>query len=143
MKIAILTPAALLAASIALPATATDFDYSSLIGAWTVEGVAVPDDGVQALIEDDPQYMGDVIEFGPDMIEWTAGTDTRPIDPSIDNCPSGPSLAPHAEMPDETPIENGFDIMCDNEEWGTIVPVDDQGIQLHWYDNGVLTLTRE
>lgn len=143
MKYVLVGAYAFLATSLATSAFAADFDYSKLLGSWTVDGVAVPDQGVQALVDNDPQYMGAVVEFAPDKIDWTKGTETRPIDPSIDNCDTTPTLKPWAPDPDavdETPIENGFIVTCGDDEWGTIVPVDDTTVHLYWYDNGVLTL---
>lgn len=145
MKHALASLFAVIAASAIAPAFAADFDYTKLQGSWTVDAVAVPDEGVQALVDNDPQYMGAVVDFAADKIEWTKGTETRPIDPSIDNCTSPPTLKPWAPDPDavdETPIENGFTVMCGDDEWGTVVPVDDTTVHLYWYDNGVLTLKR-
>ena len=146
MKTNILIFTALFGGMLATPVIAADFDYSSLQGSWTVDGVAVPGDGVQALVTDDPQYMGATIAFAADGIEWTKGTETRPVDPEIDNCDAAPSVTPWMADPDaldETPIEGGFDVMCADDVWGTIVPVDDQTVELYWYDSGVLTLTRQ
>lgn len=133
-------------ASLALPALAADFNYSSLTGSWQVSAVAVPNEGVQTLVENDPQYMGAVIEFRPNDITWTKGTKTRPIDPSIDNCTTAPSLTPWKADPndaDQQPIRGGFSVMCLDDVWGTIVPVDHKTVKLHYLDNGVLTLKRQ
>jgi hypothetical protein len=142
----LLSSATLIAASIATVTFAADFEFSNLKGSWKVEGVAVPNTGVQALVDNDPQYMGAVVEFGADQIKWTKGTKTRPIDPSIDNCAASPTIKPWAadpDFPDEAPIEGGFTVMCGTDEWGTVVPVDEKTVKLHWLDNGVLTLKRE
>ncbi|HTN63557.1 MAG TPA: hypothetical protein VL147_18715 [Devosia sp.] len=146
MKHQILAAIALGLASLAVPAFAADFDYTSLAGSWQVDAVTVPDEGVQALVDNDPQYMGAVIAFGASDITWTKGTKTRPVDPSIDNCATAPSLTPWVadpDDPDQQAIEGGYSVMCGDESWGTVVPVDDKTVKLYWYDNGVLTLTRQ
>ncbi|GLU26152.1 MULTISPECIES: hypothetical protein [Brucella/Ochrobactrum group] len=133
-------------ASLGVPALAADFNYSSLNGSWQVKAVSVPKEGVQALVDNDPQYMGAIIHFGPNDITWTKGTKIRPIDPSIDNCSTSPSLAPWKADPDDAdqqPIKGGFSVVCRDDVWGTIVPVDHKTVKLHYLDNGVLTLTRQ
>lgn len=133
-------------ASLALPALAADFNYSRLTGSWQVHAVTVPGEGVQALVDNDPQYMGAVVQFNPNSITWTKGTKTRPIDPSIDNCTTAPSLTPwkaDPDDPDQKPIGGGFSVMCGDDAWGTVVPVDDKTVKLHYLDNGVLTLKRQ
>lgn len=146
MKPILLISVAFLTANLALPAIAAEFDYSSLKGSWEVKGVAVPDEGVQALVKDDPQYMGAVVEFSDNAIKWTKGTETKPVDPAIDDCAADPSVAPWVadpDEPDQTPIEGGFNVMCGDDQWGTVVPVDEKTVELYWYDNGVLTLTHK
>lgn len=146
MKPQLLVSIVLGMASLAFPAPASDFTYSDLTGSWKVDAVAVPDEGVQALVDNDPQYMGAVIQFGPNDITWTKGTEIRPIDPSIDNCDTAPSLTPWKADPndsDQQPIKGGLSVMCGDDAWGTVVPVDDKTVKLHYLDNGVLTLTRQ
>ena len=146
MKSQIIASIALGISSLALPALAADFTYSSLAGSWQVDAVAVPDEGVQALVDDDPQYMGAVVQFGANDITWAEGTEARPIDPAIDNCATAPSLTPwmaDPDDPDQQPIKGGFNVMCGDDVWGTLVPVDDQTVELHYLDNGVLTLKRQ
>lgn len=127
-------------ALLASPAFAeTDFSYAQLLGNWTVTAVGVEDGGVQALVVDDPAYMGAQVSFRDDAITWTKGTDTRPVDPTIDDCSGVPTLAP---------VEESYQVTCGDIAWGPgdgalLTPVDADNIQLHWYDGGILTLTRD
>lgn len=145
MRYWLLSSVVLVATAVAAPSFAADFEYSRLVGSWKVDGVAVPNEGVQALVDNDPQYMGAVVEFGASQIKWTKGTKAKPVDPS-DDCAASPTLKPWKADPDaadEVPIEGGFIVMCGSDEWGTVVPVDEKTVKLYWYDNGVLKLARE
>ena len=128
-------------------ARAADFTYAALNGSWQVTGVAVRDtpSGIQALVDNDPQYMGAVISFQPDKIIWLQGTKTRPIDPSIDDCPQAPKLTPAAHNSDDDggPVPGGYNIICGSDAWGIVVPVSADRIKIYYLDNGILTLQRE
>ncbi len=123
------------------------FSYAALNGNWQVTGVAVQDtpSGIQALVDNDPQYMGAVISFRPDKIIWLKGTKTRPVDPAIDNCTQVIKLTPadHNGDDDGGPVPGGYNIMCGSDEWGIVVPVSADRIKIYYYDNGILTLRRE
>jgi len=127
-------------------AFAANLEFSSLKGIWKVTAVAVPNEGVQALVENDPQYMGAIVEFGTNNITWTKGTKTKPIDPSSDNCVATPTLrswVADPDFPNEAPVKGGFTVMCADSEWGTVLPENKKTMKLYWYDNGILTLTKE
>ena len=123
------------------------FSYAALNGDWQVTGVAVKDtpSGIQALVDNDPQYMGAVISFQPGKIVWLKGTKTRPVDPSIDNCTQAPKLTPaeHNSDDDGGPVPGGYNVMCGSDAWGIVVPVSADTIKIYYYDNGILTLRRE
>lgn len=128
-----------LALPFATPALAAEGTPKNLIGSWEVTAVAVEDSPVQALIVDDPSYMGAVLEIGEDSLIWTKGTDERPIDPTIDNCDAGPVYADS---------DGSYTITCGEEGWGpgdgaVLTPKGDDELTLEWYDGGILTLKRQ
>ncbi|PRH89633.1 hypothetical protein C5L14_03475 [Labrys okinawensis] len=131
-----------------LPSHAADFHYSSLIGRWKVQGVKVAGNGVQALVNNDPQYMGAVVEFDAGKIIWVQGTKAKPIDPNTDNCNAAPKLTP-ADRNDPDAgykVKGGYNILCGSQGWGpgaVVLPVQPDVVSLYWYDNGILSLKRE
>jgi hypothetical protein len=133
--------------AIAPAAVAAEFNYAALSGKWQVTGVAVKDtpSGIQALVDNDPQYMGAVVQFQADKIVWLKDTKTRPIDPEIDNCTQTPKLtsADHNDDDDGGPVPGGYNIMCGNDSWGIVVPVSADRIKVYYYDNGILMLQRK
>ena len=119
-----------------------------MIGTWRVARVTVNSDGMQALQDDDPAYMGAVVQFSADKIVWLKGTDKRPIDAENDNCSAAPRLSPATARNTETvfQVDGGFNVICGSYGWGpTAVLLPDSGgtVLLYWYDNGILTLKRE
>jgi hypothetical protein len=134
--------------SYAEAAHAATLKYEDLVGTWKVAAVVVNSDGMQALMDDDPQFMGAVVEFSPDKIVWLKGTTLRPIDPETDNCHMPLSLtSAGADNPDTLlRIDGGFNIFCGDRGWGpgaVAVPIDSSTVALYWYENGILTLKRE
>lgn len=124
---------------IATPALAAEGTPNELLGTWEVTAVAVEDSPVQALVADDPSYMGAVLEIGADSLVWTKGTDARPIDPAIDNCDADPRFADN---------DGSYTITCGEEGWGpgdgaVLTPKGDDELTLEWYDGGILTLKRQ
>ncbi|MET3924272.1 hypothetical protein [Devosia sp. 2618] len=122
----------------ATPAMAIEPPPETLIGNWEVTGVTVDDTPVAALVTDDPSFMGAVLSIAADKIEWTKGTDERPIDPTIDNCDQAANFAL---------TDGNYIVTCGDGGWGpgdgaTIRPIDENDISLIWYDGGTLTLTR-
>jgi hypothetical protein len=121
--------------------------YAALTGSWQVTGVAVKDSpsGIQALVDNDPQYMGAVVSFQPDKIIWLKGTKARPIDPAIDNCTQAPRLTPAAHNSDDDggPVPGGYNMLCGSDAWGIVVPVSTDTIKIYYYDNGILMLRRK
>ena len=126
-------------------AGAASFSYDDLVGKWRVDAVRVPNDGVQALVTNDPQYIGAVVQFTLTRITWLKGTPTRPIDPRIDNCDQIPTVSP--EPATGRRRQPGLVIACGVEGWGPspgalVRPVTGSRIEIAWFDNGVLTLSR-
>lgn len=135
-------PILALAATLALltPALAQEPMPKDLIGTWEVTGVTVVDSPVQALVTDDPAYMGAVLEISKASLVWIKGTETRPIEPAYDNCDADPAL---------DNMDTNLFVTCGSEPWG---PGDTGGafqvqseneITLTWFDGGKLTLTRQ
>jgi hypothetical protein len=137
----------LLAQAMAPAAWSAGLTYPALYGSWQVTGLAVQDtpQGIQALVDNDPQYMGAVISFQPDKIVWLKGTKTRPVDPQIDNCPQTPVLTPadHNSGVDGGPVPGGQNIMCGTDLWGIVVRLSADRIKIYYLDNGILSLSRE
>jgi ABC-type protease/lipase transport system fused ATPase/permease subunit len=129
--------------SAAVPASAAKLTYDNLVGSWKVTAVAVDGDGVQALVDNDPQYMGAIVQFGPNGVEWTKGTKARPIDASRDNCPTAPSVKASTKADDESYVKGGYNLICGSNAWGVAVPVNASTVKLYWFDNGILTLKRQ
>ena len=117
-------------ANVSLP-----IDLDVLAGFWTVMGVEVPDDDIQALVEDDPTYMDAQLTITADAITWTAAGRTGTLDPA-DDC--------------ESPIfdlgGSSYSVTCGSDPWGP--PVTDMSMPANdtliftWYDEGKLHLTR-
>lgn len=111
---------------------------AELVGDWEVTAVAVDDSGIQALVKDDPAYMGAVLSIGEESLVWTKGTDTRPIDPAIDDCAEGANFAL---------MDGAYTVACGTGAWGpgdgaVITLLGEDEITVDWYDGGLLTLTR-
>ena len=130
-----------------LPVGAAELNYTSLIGKWKVQGVKVSGSGVQALVNNDPQYMGAEVEFAADKITWLRGTKAKPLDPS-DNCKAIPKLTPADRNDPDSGyrVKGGFNVLCGSAQWGpgaVVRPVQADTVSLYWYDGGILTLKRE
>lgn len=129
------------------PLLAATADYTMLEGSWRVDAVHVDSSGVQAVVDNDPQYMGAVVTFSADHILWEKGTSQRPIDPATDNCLKSPTLTPAGENDPEQgyQVVGGFNVICGNEPWGpgavVTVPVNDT-LTLYWYDGAILSLKK-
>ncbi|MEW5291008.1 hypothetical protein ABW286_17785 [Erwinia papayae] len=126
---------------------AAALDYSALQGRWQVKAVQVNGDGIQAVVENDPQYMGAEVTFSADKIIWTKGTKDRAIDPAIDNCTGQPTLTPadHNDPEMGYRVANGFNVVCGKQPWGpgavVTVPVRNT-MTLYWYDGAILTMKK-
>lgn len=123
-------------------------DYNALIGKWRVSGVSLARaGGVQALVENDPHYVGAELEFTAQGIAWRRSADGQPLKSTTDDCHVRPQLTPADDNDPDTgyQVEGGFNVLCGADAWGpgaVIKPLDGKTAQLYWYDNGILTLTR-
>ncbi|MTD29157.1 hypothetical protein [Erwinia sorbitola] len=130
------------------PLMAAAPDYATLEGTWQVDAVHVDSSGIQAVVENDPQYIGAEVTFSPDKILWTKGTPQRPVDPATDNCLKKPQLTSADENDPENgyQVAGGFNVICGDEPWGpgavVTKPVNDT-LTLYWYDGAILELKKE
>ncbi|WP_311267654.1 hypothetical protein [Sphingobium sp. WCS2017Hpa-17] len=159
-------------ADAALPAPATNaappldpaasrIDFATMAGRWKVVGVAVPEGGVQALVKDDPAYMGRLLDISAERLMWVGGKDIAGATLS-DQC-DGPvtarqtgaaaqdyaqqfaaqTKALHIDRPDPHAVE------CDDGQWGPeasggaiILSAPDGRIAMSWYDGAMLLLAK-
>ncbi|MDO7904667.1 hypothetical protein ACE1YR_22165 [Pseudomonas sp. K1(2024)] len=130
--------------------SATEAQGFSFDGHWSVAGVAVSDDGVQALVDNDPSLMNRTLTFSPELLKWDAqdGPDDACKDPSINALSSTPAanklaLLDKLGMSDTT----AYSVRCETGSWG---PVKGAGqifyttaagdVALVWYDGALLKL---
>lgn len=115
-------------------------------GDWQVTAVDLqdPDQQITAIIKDDPQYMGAILTFAPDVIVWIKDDKARPTDPALEVC-TAPSYVPAAEAPDAIHQAPGaLAVLCAGKPWGpdaVLVPTAAGDMQLWWFDQALLTLT--
>lgn len=139
----------ILAAAGMLPATAGE-PMSAFTGHWRVARVAVSDEGVQALGDDDPSLMGKRLTFTTSQLAWdrTPTTGDVCIDPSFE--PLGrrpPDLQPALrKLGMRQPV--AYAVRCRSGSWGPGPdPVLFRGVAgalaLPWYDGAVLMLVRQ
>ncbi|MCX8958883.1 hypothetical protein [Erwinia psidii] len=136
-----------LLASLSQLSCAATLSYSTLQGRWQVQSVHVNSDGIQAVVENDPQYMGAEVTFSSDSIIWTKGTKDRPIDPAIDNCSGKTSLTPadHNDPEMGYQVAEGFNVLCGKQPWGPGAVVTSpvrNTMTLYWYDGAILTMKK-
>ncbi|EOS95485.1 hypothetical protein ETR_08326 [Erwinia tracheiphila PSU-1] len=135
--------ASLLLDSVSYFSYAASPDYSVLQGRWQVQAVHINSDGIQAVVENDPQYMGAEVTFSSDNIIWTKGTKDR----AIDNCTGKPRLTPADKNDPQISyqVAGGFNVVCDKQPWepGAVVTVPENGtITLYWYDGAILSMNK-
>jgi len=102
---------------------------SRLAGAWRVVKVGVRPAPVQALVENDPEDMGAVLDIAPERLSWRPGKGAA----FTDVCES-PRLAADGS------------IGCAKGAFGYAgakLKVIGSRIRLDWYDNAILTLKRQ
>lgn len=134
--------------SVSHSAESATFQYTDMVGVWRVVAVTVNSDGMQALQDNDPAYMGAVVRFDPDKIAWIKGTTARPVDPATDDCDMPPRLSPAIARNTDTvfQVDGGFNVMCGEYGWGptaVLLPGEGGAVSLYWHDNAILTLKRE
>ncbi|NNS09616.1 hypothetical protein [Erwinia sp. JH02] len=130
------------------PLMAAAPDYATLEGIWHVDAVHVDSTGIQAVMENDPQYMGAVVTFSSNKIMWSQGSAQRTIDPATDNCLKRPTLtsADENDPEDSYQVAGGYNVICGDEPWGpgavVTAPVNDT-LTLYWFDGAILVLKKE
>lgn len=155
----------LVALAIALGATAIAAPASSraappaqtarqLYGHWQVVGVAVSDNGVQALSTNDPSYMGRRLTFTAAHLSWDkpkhGATEAPCNQPTIrpvprDNDPDARATVRRIGGP----ALRAFAVSCIAGSWGpaegtspTLLAMPDGTIEMWWFDGGLLKLRR-
>ena len=107
-------------------------------GKWKVTKVEVsPEVRVAALGDNDPEYQGAVITINSDAIAWDVSATNKKG--NYESC-ARPTYAPSTDQPGLTAIQ------CNGKPWGfgvTVKAVSKNTLVLDWYDDGILTLTRQ
>ncbi len=141
---------------------ASQIDFAALGGRWKVTGVAVGG-GVQALVRNDPAYMGQVMDVSADKLAWAK--DGAPASGATlsDSC-EGPVTA-RQEVAAAKDYDGQFSaqlaqlkitkpdphaVECDGGNWGPeaaggaiLFPAGKDRIAMSWYDNTMLLLERQ
>lgn len=98
-------------------------------GVWRVEHVSLAAGPVQALVVDDPAYMGAVLEVSPTKLVWRPGAATGELSDTCD----GPAIAADG-------------VRCVSGAFGPpgsrLATEADGRISLGWYDGAILHLAR-
>jgi hypothetical protein len=118
----------------AMAAQAAGID--SLNGAWVVREVKVAPGKVQALVDNDPAYMGAVMQLSPARFRWTHGGD-KPGGTLDDVC-EGPRVMPASR--------SGSLVKCKLGSWGppgARLRMVGGSLRLTWYDGAILELVRQ
>jgi len=123
--------------------------YGGLIGTWQVRSVRTFGDGVQALVDDDAQYMGAIVVFEAGAIRWVKGGADKPV-AALENCSGQPHLTPVDASPGDASyaIPGGYIVRCQGGTWGpgsgaVVQAATPDAVRLYWYDDGILTLRRQ
>lgn len=123
----------LLAASIPAVCRAQSASVTDISGTWKVVAVEVVPNRVQALSENDPAYMGAILDISAQRVAWRAA-DRDPRATLSDLC-TAPRL-----LPDGT-------IHCVAGSFfgppGAKLAIADGRLRLDWYDGGRLILRRQ
>ncbi|PZN94088.1 MAG: hypothetical protein DCF31_10600 [Alphaproteobacteria bacterium] len=134
-------------------------DFGSLQGRWQVVGVALADGPVQAYVDDDPAYMGQVMAVKDKTLAWEAPR--SPTTATLGDVCTGAAtmrLADTAAGNAVAGLEGGLrqvgvgrpqphEVAClDGGSWGgsdggvLLFPIDDRTLAMRWYDNVILKL---
>ncbi|WP_312936281.1 hypothetical protein [Pseudomonas sp.] len=126
----------------------------ALSGNWHVAGVAVPDTGVQALADDDPQVMGWRLRFSHDRLEadkrqgLVDDTCTQPTFQAVASTSDADTTAQLRKLGVDQ--ATAYSVICKSGSWGpsdadtaTFFKGVDGTLALRWYDNGMFKLVRD
>lgn len=143
---------AALAASCAAVAVAQPKDATmGFAGHWRVTGVAVSDDSVQALSDNDPSFMGKRLTVSSSRLAWDKPTVTHDscVNPRFTRLGTPAPAELRAQLRKlGLPRPTSFSIRCQSGSWG---PGDGGMIfrgaggvfAMPWYDGGLLKLARQ
>ncbi|QEI05164.1 hypothetical protein FXN63_04420 [Pigmentiphaga aceris] len=136
----------------AIPTPASPFAIEQIVGNWQVVGVLVAGGPVQALVTNDPTYMGRRLSITPTRISWAAKGSARgescetpsvqALGSSLDNALGD---TPPAEMSPALRAAPAYTVACQEKDWGpttgAVLAYPEAGrLALTWYDNAVLLL---
>lgn len=136
----------------AIPPPTTPFAIEQIVGDWQVVGVLVAGGPIQALVTNDPTYMGRRLSISPTRIAWAAKGSARGEScdtPSIQALGSSLENAlgdtPPAEMSPALRAAPAYTVACQEKGWGptsgAVLAYPENGrLTLTWYDNAVLLL---
>ncbi|MFK5595891.1 hypothetical protein ACFZ8E_02625 [Methylobacterium sp. HMF5984] len=142
--------ATLIAMAAAMPPAMADESMSAITGHWHVAKVAVPDSGVQALVDNDPSLMGKRLTFTSAQLVWnqmpsTGDVCTSPSFEQLDQLSQDvrPELR---KLGMRQPV--AYTLHCRSGGWGpsrepTIYQGAAGALALPWYDGTMLMLVRD
>lgn len=135
-----------------LAAPAAPFAIEQIAGTWEVVGVQVAGGPIQALVANDPSYMGRRLSISPTRLAWAPKGSARGescdtptvlvVDGGLDKALGD---APPAEMSAELRKAPAYVVACREKDWGpasgAMLAYPQPGqLVLTWYDNAVLLL---
>ncbi|WP_342650471.1 hypothetical protein [Pseudomonas sp. REB1044] len=130
--------------------SATEAQGFSFDGRWSVAGVAVSDDGVQALVDNDPSLMNETLTFSAKLLKWDApqgsgDTCSQPVINTISTAPDedARALLDKLGLHDTT----AYSVHCETGHWGPVQGASPTfysnaagDLALVWYDGALLKL---
>lgn len=136
----------------AIPPPASPFEIAQIVGAWQVVGVQVAGGPIQALVANDPSYLGRRLSISPTRFAWAPRGSARGEScdtPSVQALGSSLDNAlgdePPREMSAALRSAPAFTVACQEKDWGptsgAVLAYPGEGqLVLTWYDNAVLLL---
>jgi hypothetical protein len=135
-----------------IPAPSAPFAIEQIVGTWQVVGVQVAGGPIQALVNDDPTYMGRRLTISASRIAWAAKGSARgescdtpsvqALGSSLDNALGD---TPPQDMAAALRATPAYTVACQEKDWGpssgAVLAYPAEGeLVLSWYDNAVLRL---
>ena len=127
----------------AIAPAASPFAIEQIVGEWQVVGVLVAGGPIQALVTNDPTYLGRRLSISPTRIAWAAKGSARGEScdtPSIQALGSSLENAlgdtPPAEMSPTLRAAPAYTVACQGKDWGPT-----SGAVLAYPEDRRLTLT--
>lgn len=130
-----------------------DSEYQSILGRWEVVRVGVVETPVMALVDNDPEYMGQIINFKENGISWIARRkgNVRP-----DDCNERPEIKKNKFAIEEDNnyyhidikyADKVYTVNCRGKYWGPlpgtiIVKISKRKMILYWLDGAIIYLRK-